>query len=193
MYGAVLIWKFIKGYEGLYQVSDSGQIRSVSRKVSQISRYGSPMVRTYAGKPIVPRVGNRGYLYVNLSKGGKKKSYKVHRLVAFEFCSGFVEGFTVNHKDGDKLNNSANNLEWISSLDNLKHSREAGLKPKNEFGIKSPNFKGTIQVILDGHIFAELNGTREIREFGLNPSTVSAVICGRLKKYGCFTFKRKSK
>lgn len=148
------------------------------------------MVRTYPGRIIKPRVGNRGYLYVNLSLGGKKKSYKVHRLVAIEFVVGYGDDLTVNHIDGDKLNNNDWNLEWITAIENLKHSRDTGLKPKNAFGRTSPNCKGFIEVILNGTVVSKVAGTREILALGFNPSSVSAVVLGRSSIHRGYTFRR---
>lgn len=183
-------WLPVQGYEGLYEVSDKGRVKSLDRCVAQISKHGTLMTRIYHGKILKPRVGSKGYAYLQLSKDGKHKTFKIHRLVAIHFVSGYSENLTVNHKDGNKLNNEASNLEWCTIEDNLLHSRETGLKPENEFGKRSPNFRGTVEVIKDGVTVALLNGTKEIREFGLNPAGVSAVLTGRQSHHKNYQFRR---
>lgn len=95
----------IEGYKGLYQISNTGRVRSFKNKDSIILK---------------PGTNNRGYQYVNLSFLGKYKSIGIHRLVAIYFVKGNKK-LTVNHKDGNKLNNTSNNLEWCSMKDNHDH------------------------------------------------------------------------
>jgi len=98
------IWKDIKGYEGFYQVSNLGKIKSLPRnntiKQSKILKNG---------------YSRKGYCIVNLSKNNKVKSYRVHRLVAQAFIPNPNNYPDVNHKDENKLNNSVDNLEWCDS------------------------------------------------------------------------------
>ena len=92
------IWKDIEGYEGLYQVSNLGNVANI--------KYG---YRRY----LTPTMA-RDYLEVSLCKDGKRKHHTIHRLVAKAFCDGYEEGLVVNHIDEDKLNNTYTNLEWVS-------------------------------------------------------------------------------
>ena len=94
------IWKDIDGFEGQYQVSNMGRVRSMPREMHNVS---------YKGKLINTTIGH-GYVIVNF--GGK--SFPVHRLVAKAFCEGYAEGLVVNHIDEVKTNNHAENLEWIT-------------------------------------------------------------------------------
>lgn len=95
------IWKDILGYEGLYQVSNLGNVRSLNYRRS--------------GKTKLLKQGtDNGYKRVELSKNGKKKKYWVHRLVAISFISNPNNYKEVNHKDEDKSNNNVNNLEWCT-------------------------------------------------------------------------------
>lgn len=110
------IWKKILDYN--YEVSNYGRIRSNQGILS-----------------LIPNVKN-GYLYVSLTnKDGKRKTFRVHRLVAHAFCEGFSkEKNQVNHKDGDITNNKAENLEWVSATENLIHSYENLNRPHKGSG-----------------------------------------------------------
>ena len=100
------VWKDIQGYEGLYQVSNLGNVRSLNWR-------NTGQVRNLYLKP-----QNRGYLQVELAKCGQKRGFTVHRLVAMAFVSGYAEGKVVNHINEDKRDNRAENLEWVSQSDN---------------------------------------------------------------------------
>ena len=109
------IWKDIKGYEGLYQVSNFGGIRSLKRK----NGYGSRR-KTHLKKFKITRYGRAE---VGLSKNGKLKTYFVHRLVAKAFIPNPFDKPCINHKDGNPLNNNVNNLEWVTYKENDLHAR----------------------------------------------------------------------
>lgn len=113
------IWKDVPGFEGYYQASSFGRIRSVDRITNS---------RTAYGKILKQSLQNSGYRFVGLAKNGKTKSSLVHRVVAISFLE-LVDGKTyVNHKDGDKENNNVNNLEWCSFSENIKHSYVLGTR-----------------------------------------------------------------
>jgi len=103
------IWKDVVGYEGLYQVSDLGNVRSVTRKVPW--RNGT---RTVFGRELIKYIDKGGYLVVGLSKNNIVKLKKVHRLVADVFIPNTNNLPFINHKDECKENNHANNLEWCN-------------------------------------------------------------------------------
>jgi hypothetical protein len=103
------IWKDVKGYEGLYQVSNLGNVKS-------------------KWKLLKPWLGKRGYLEVKLSKNGKTKTYKVHRLVAKAFLpEPTIDNPVINHINANKLDNRAENLERCTQTDNVKHAYSLGL------------------------------------------------------------------
>lgn len=114
----------ISGYEGLYEVSDKGEVFRVASTVP----HKITKVRYVRGGVLSQSVTNKGYARVSLSSLGKYSSKLVHRLVAKEFCSGYEEGFDVNHIDGNKLNNIPTNLEWVSRRDNILHAFATGLQ-----------------------------------------------------------------
>lgn len=116
-------WRDIEGYEGMYQVSDKGNVRSLDRTV--VSKLG--IARRVSGR-LLKTANVRGYECICLAKDGERPMFKVHRLVAKAFVPGCSDGMQVNHKDGDKTNNSAENLEWVTPLDNQLHAIRTGLK-----------------------------------------------------------------
>lgn len=104
-------WRPVVGYEGLYEVSPDASIRHI------------PTARIK-----VPSIAGKGYLYVHFWKGNKRKAERLHRVVATAWVpnpNGLLE---VNHKDGDKLNCIADNLEWSTRGANLSHARQTGLR-----------------------------------------------------------------
>ena len=103
------IWKNIKGYENLYEVSNYGNVRSLDHY-----RNNNNGIAFQKGKILKPGIQNTGYASVVLSKEGKTKCYKVHRLVAETFIPNTNNYKCVNHKDENKLNNMVENLEWCN-------------------------------------------------------------------------------
>lgn len=113
------MWKDIVGYEGLYQVSDEGFVRSLDRVI--ITKQNRRMFKK--GIILKPECcKSTGYMYINLNKNGKPKHCTVHRLVAQAFIPNPENFDFVNHIDEDKTNNRADNLEWINNINNLKYS-----------------------------------------------------------------------
>jgi hypothetical protein len=119
------VWKDIPGYEGIYQASTLGRIRTPEGKTTSNERYGTRhwKSRILKGRGDNYATGRR----VSLWKDGKPKDFLVARLVALTFIGEPTEKFTVNHKDGNRLNNRVENLEWLSSGDNTRHGFETGL------------------------------------------------------------------
>lgn len=110
-------WKDIPGYDGIYQVSNHGRVRSLPRKVWN---YMKP------GRVLRQQNNGHGYNYLSLSCGEKKsKHVYVHVLVAQAFISNPKGYSQVNHKDFDKSNNCASNLEWVSPEQNKAHYRQS--------------------------------------------------------------------
>lgn len=118
-------WRAIPGWEGLYEASRFGQIRSVPRVV----RYRDGRVRTYLGQMIKPRPVKGGYLSVNLAREGCQETHKVHKLVALTFHGAPPPGLEVRHYDGDQKNNRATNLIYGTRSENIhdqvRHGRHA--------------------------------------------------------------------
>lgn len=126
-----MIWKDVKGYEGLYKVSNTGEVKTLERKVIRVN--GRPL--NHKERILSQTINRYGYKYVSLEKGGKRVSKTVHRLVMFAFGSKDVKE-TVNHKDGNKLNNNINNLEWATVKENIVHAEKNNLRKKKTVKIQ---------------------------------------------------------
>ena len=131
------VWKDVQGYEGLYQVSNLGRVKSLERIVKRKNQPDLPV----AGKILNPRTGKNGYAYVILSKESKGKTANIHRMVAEAFVSKLEGCNVVNHLDGNKGNNICNNLEWCNSSKNNKHAFDTGLISKENIAksVMNPN------------------------------------------------------
>lgn len=114
------IWKDIAGYEGLYQVSNLGQVRSVGRIDSRGHFYKSKILSF--------EIMKKGYKRVSFCIEGKIIKKMVHRLVAETFLPNENNLPEINHKDGNKSNNIVTNLEWCTTLDNIHHAFDTGLR-----------------------------------------------------------------
>lgn len=111
------IWKDIEEYEGLYQVSNLGRVRSLDRVVEG----KSSSIRLHRGKILSPGVNSTGYYMVVLCKDGHTHAYTIHRLVSNTFIPNPNNYTHINHKDENKLNNNIKNLEWCSHQYNVNY------------------------------------------------------------------------
>lgn len=123
------IWKPIPGYEGLYEASSAGRIRSAYGKTTSSARYP---VRVWKQRILKPKVqtkaDGRQDQHIDLWKKGKPKTYLVARLVAMAFLPAPFEQLTVNHINGDSMDNRIENLEWCTVKENVKHAFATGLQ-----------------------------------------------------------------
>jgi hypothetical protein len=127
-------WRWVPGWEGFYEVSNYGSVRSVDRLITWETRLG-PRASMLTGKPRSPTIGTDGYLHVTLSRPGpKRENLAVHRLVALAFLGPPPPGSEVCHNDGVRTNNKISNLRWgtraSNFADKLAHGT-AGMGPKH--------------------------------------------------------------
>lgn len=137
-------WVPIEGYEGWYEVSDQGRVRSVDRVVTFKNGKGS---RFYKGQILKFRYHN-GYAMVNLNKNKKMREHYVHRLVIENFTLHPKHRKWVNHKDGNKKNNRLSNLEWCTPKENNDHAIKHDLRNNNISGLLRTNDTKKKQVAL---------------------------------------------
>lgn len=133
------IWCDIKGYEGLYQVSNLGNIKSLERQVNQ-GKYGK--TRVISESLMSPSDNGRGYLIVGLRNGKQRRvNHYIHRLVAEHFIENNGGFKYVNHKDFDPKNNRSDNLEWCTQEYNIQYSAHRMRKSHKPWKTSSTNEK----------------------------------------------------
>lgn len=121
------IWKDIKGYEGYYQVSNLGRVKSLNTRLKY--RYG---YRTRKGRILKPSISHKGYFKITLSKNNKSRNATIHRTVAQAFIPNPENKPCTNHKNGIKTDNRVENLEWCTISENTQHAYDTGLKVTSE-------------------------------------------------------------
>ena len=180
------IWKDIEGFEGEYQASSFGRIKSLSRYI--IGGTGKRLIP----ERIIKYAIDKGYYRASLFHNGKRNNLKsVARIIATVFVPNPENKPCVNHKDGNKLNNYANNLEWNTYSENELHSyRVLGKKPVlnrlGKSGKQSPRSKPVICLNTNDYFD---NATIAAKKLGLIQSSVSAVCIGKRKHTGGYLFK----
>ena len=156
-------WKSIAGYEGLYEVSDLGRVKSLNYN------------HTETEKILKPQKNTGGYLHVYLCKDGHVKKFKVHRLVAESFIPNPQGLETVNHKDEVKTNNVASNLEWMSIADNIRYSANKSVQMLDK---KTCELLATFPSLMEAE-----------RVTGINDGNISKCCLGKLKSAGGYVWR----
>lgn len=158
-------WRDIRGYEGRYQVSSDGHVRNAK------------------GQILKPNMRTKRYYSVRLyGSGGEFENRLIHRLVAETFLDYLGEAYEVNHIDGNRYNNDVSNLEWVTHSENMKHAVTHDLvstekaKAAHRKPVKCSN----------GKTYPSTTAASE--ELGVLPSCISAVLRGRYKTTGGYTF-----
>lgn len=169
------IWRDIEGFEGLYQVSDLGRVKSLERNIVK----GRGGLYKIEEKILKSSKDKNGYLKVHLYKEGKQKTYLVHRLVASTFLDNPDSLPEVNHKDENPQNNCVENLEYCNSKYNSNYGS------RNERVVKSLS-KPILQFAKDGKFIKKWDSATQVeRELNLNQSHISYCCKGKLKSaYG---------
>lgn len=164
-------WRPIAGYEGLYEVSDMGNVKSLRREV----RMPKGGIRIVEEKLLV-MLYLRGYQRCHLAKDGRVKNAQVHRLVAEAFIPNPENKPQVNHKNGIKTDNRASELEWATHRENEDHATVNGLKASGERNSNSVLNPESVQRLLARREETGLSIYALAGEFGVSKSTVSNII-----------------
>ena len=176
------IWRPIKGYEGRYEVSSYGRVRSTNR---QFTRKG--YIVNIRGKVLSPGTNcDGGYLFVNLCRPGfKRKGFYIHRLVAAAFLSNPDNLKEVNHKDRNTQNNNVSNLEWCTRQYNttyLDAHKKRGVALRRPILVYNPNET----------LYREFESCEDAAlHFGVLKDTIYRYLAGKHKNQYGFTFKYK--
>ena len=182
-------WKAVPGYEGKYEVSDKGEVRSLNYR------------GTGQAKVLKPITSGKGYLMVGLCKDGRMQWEKIHRLVASLFIPNPDNKPQVNHRDGVKTNNLASNLEWVTGGENLAHADKTGLKKADpEWGRtlgrvhgsagRMANRKPVIATDVRTGVETRYESAAEVeRVLGIHHSDVTRVCVGKRKISKGHTFR----
>jgi hypothetical protein len=189
------MWKEIPGFDGLYFANENGQIKSADRQRKIVSN-GKQSFYTRKGKILKPCLNSNGYYCVSISdKSQKERVYVVHRLVAKTFLENPENKQQINHKDGNKLNNSVENLEWATAKENIDHAFFAGLNKGSKpwLGKTGSSHNRSIPVIRCDKSGNEIERydsiTEAAKHFGSIPH-ITSCIKGKRKSCGGYVWKR---
>ena len=176
------IWKDIENYEGKYQVSDLGRVRSLERDIY----YQNGTIHHLKEKMLVQRIDKYGYMRVNLYLNGKIKTILTHRLVAEAFIPNPENKPQINHRDEVKTNNVVENLEWCSAQENVNYGTRTARAVQNHKYPKLGNHPKAKAIFCE-----ELNKefdciTSAGKELGVNINCIVGACKGKLKTAGGF-------
>ena len=183
------IWKDIEGYEGIYQVSNLGRVRSLTRKVD--CKGGQ---RTIKGKILKPIISFNSYLSVDLRQHQKHKTALIHRLVAQAFIPNPNDFPIVNHIDNNPQNNCANNLEWCTQSYNVKYSYIYGNAKPTLGCFKKGNIPHNLRKIVQydkNHNFIRIHNSIRLaaKSVGRTDGAIQNCLAGKTKTSGGYIWK----
>lgn len=176
----VEVWKDIEDYKGYYQVSNKGRVKSLDRMVLRF-KYCDLHIKE---RILKSALSNKGYVQYFLSKDGKRKTFKVHRLVAQAFLPNPEHKPEVNHIDGIKTNNQVDNLEWLTAKENMLDAVKNGFLQK---GKNHPRARGVVQMDILGNVLKKFDSIVDVKKkLKINCGNIVSVCKGNLKTAGGF-------
>lgn len=180
------IWKPVRYYEGLYEISNYGRIKSIERVVAD--KNGKS--KTIHEKYLFQHNNGRGYLFVNLWKDNKSKREYIHRLVALTFIDNPDNKPQVNHKDEDKQNNYVDNLEWCDCKYNNNYGTH-NQRAAESFLNNGKNCYKVKQFSLEGEYIATYRSMREAERLNnLANGSLSAYFKNHCSQWGGYKWER---
>lgn len=172
-------FKNIKGYEGLYQISNIGTVKSISR----IIKRGNSQL-TVKESILKTWINKGGYVSVKLFKNSIGKSFRIHRLIAIAFIENTQNKDCINHIDGIKTNNIIENLEWVTKSENTKHAFKIGIQTNNRIGIFGDlnNLSKSVYQYKDGILINKFGSRLEAERVTKISSRKIALCCNGKRK-----------
>ena len=169
------IWKDVKGFENLYQISNYGRLKSIGKNNHSKNNNKTIIRKTFPNR--------KGYLSCIIYNNNKKHNMRIHRLVAKTFIENPLNKEQVNHIDGNKQNNCVNNLEWCTNSENQLHAYKNGLE--------KPRFKRKVsQYDLNGNYINTYEYIRTAgRKLNIDESSISSVCRGNRKTAGGYIWR----
>lgn len=167
-------WRDVVGYESSYEVSSYGKIKSIERRCA--SKNGK--TRKVPERIMKPKIDRYGYSAIHLSKNGERRDFTIHRLVALAFIPNPENLPQVNHKDGDKLDNRVDSLEWCSAQYNVQHSFDNGLQ-KVPCGTDRPFFKMSdekVREVRKRYATEGISLVKLAKDYDICPQTLHSII-----------------
>lgn len=167
------VWRPVVGFEGFYEVSSFGRVRSVDRRVP----CAGGKTRQLKGKLLASKLNAKGYPRVPLCKNNKSGSVLVHRLVAMAFVDNHLSLPCINHKNGDKTDNRPDNLEWCTHRQNSQHALASGLYKVGEKHHGSKHTRDQALMVL-GALRCGVRHPVIIGQFGVTQHFVTSIAQG---------------
>ena len=173
-------WRDIQGYEGLYQVSNHGRVRSLDRIGYQKHWQGGLSRYVHKGKVLKARKQRNGYMTVDLRRNGKFERFLIHRLVGSHFLEKPEGKNYINHLDVNPENNRSDNLVWCTQSENIQYAYDNGTKIP-------PHMRKVAQYDLDGNFIRMWNSQAEIeRTLHIFQANITKVCRGKRNQTGGF-------
>lgn len=169
------VWVDVKGYEGLYKVSNKGNVKSLYREVLKSNGKTQIIIE----KILKPQDSGHGYNRVNLYKNKKPKMITVHSIVLEAFTNKRENGKVINHIDGDKKNNNLNNLEWCTSKENTIHGFKTGLIEKGEKHSRAKLKEKEVLEIKRIYFKGKCSQRELAKKFGVSQNAIYCIINGK--------------
>lgn len=174
-------WRDIPGYEGMYQISSFGRVKSLSRKIVKDFIDGRH-AEHISQEIILSPCSARGYKRVILHKNGEGRRFLVHRLVAEAFVDNPNCEKIVNHLDGNKTNNVPENLEWCDYSRNMQHAFDEGIRGKHENHPRSKFTNAQVLEIRKRRREHGITSTQIAKEYGMSTTNAKDIINGKTWK-----------
>lgn len=176
-------WRPIKGYEGLYEVSNMGNVRSLDRVGYQRHWQGGLSRYFHKGHILKPHKRSNGYMCITLKKDGQKITHNIHRLVAISFIPKPNGKDCINHLDANPQNNDVSNLEWCTQSENIQYAYDHGTKTP-------PHQKKVGQYDFDGNLIKIWNSqTEPEKALGIFQANIYKVCNGKRKQAGGYIWR----